>query len=511
MLSIRVRVLAATLGLVLVGLLISGAAVYGALEWFLIGRLQQQTESLEGPVVNALNFGAGGGTLTDEQLQGVIPPGGFVRFVENQSGSLLYSYPPMKYGKPAPDPQLPSPLPGGDQRSWITVPSRSGGAGYMVDVAPVGFRNSPGPAPYRLVIGLSLHDTNTILHEVLLIEVLVGASTLGAIGLAGFWIVRLGLRPLDRMAATASRITAGDLAVRVADSDPRTEIGRLGAALNVMLSGIEEAFRQRQASEDRLRRFVADASHELRTPLTSVRGYAELFRRGADRRPEDLAMAMRRIEDEAKRMSRLVDEMLLLARLDQRRPLRQERVDLSALAAEAVDACRAADPGRQVELQASEPVVVVGDPERLRQVLDNLLANVRVHTPPGTPATVSVRDATSGLPAGPAAVVEVTDQGPGIDPAAGARVFERFFRADAGRSRDRGGYGLGLSIVAAIVDAHGGRCELESAPGRGATFRLILPRPAAQPAAPSPDASADRTSPGRDAVALPPPPGYRRG
>ncbi|MBO0687764.1 MAG: HAMP domain-containing histidine kinase, partial [Candidatus Dormibacteraeota bacterium] len=355
------------------------------------------------------------------------------------------------------------------------------------------------------------HDTNSTLHEVLLIEFLVGATTLGAIGLVGLWIVRLGLRPLDRMAATASRITAGDLAVRVADSDPRTEIGRLGAALNVMLSGIEEAFRQRQASEDRLRRFVADASHELRTPLTSVRGYAELFRRGADRRPEDLAMAMSRIEDEAKRMSRLVDEMLLLARLDQRRPLRQERVDLSALAAEAVDACRAADPGRRVELRASEPMVVAGDPERLRQVLDNLLANVRMHTPPGTAATVSVREAASGLPSGPAAVVEVSDQGPGIDPEAGARVFERFFRADAGRSRDRGGYGLGLSIVAAIVDAHGGRCELESAPGRGATFRLILPRPVAQPAAPNPDAGADKTSPGRDAVALPPPPGYRRG
>jgi two-component system OmpR family sensor kinase len=341
----------------------------------------------------------------------------------------------------------------------------------------------------------------------------VGAATLGAIGVAGFWIVRLGLRPLDRMAATASRITAGDLTLRVEDADTRTEIGRLGAALNVMLARIEEAFRLRAASEERLRRFVADASHELRTPLTSVRGYAELFRRGADKRPQDLAVVMRRIEDEASRMSRLVDEMLLLARLDQRRPLRQEQVDLAAIAAEAVDACRAADPDRRIELRAPEPVSVVGDPERLRQVLDNLLANVRVHTPPRTPATVTVRHQAPQpvvVPGGSApsptlpatqvgmaegmAVVEVTDEGPGIEREAGSKVFERFYRLDAGRSRGRGGYGLGLSIVAAIVDAHGGRCELYSEPGRGATFRLTLPLSGAPQAAPTPGAVAGRTS-----------------
>jgi two-component system, OmpR family, sensor kinase len=509
MLSIRVRVLAATLGLVLVGLVASGGAVYGALQWVLVNQLDQQLVSLaraDGPVLHAVNDM---GPLADRQLDGVLPPGGFVRFVDAKNGVQLYQFPPAENGVAQPDPVLPSPLP--RETTLMTVPSQSGGAGYRVVVEPVALVGAPGPPQYRLVVGLSLHDIATTLKQLLLIEGLVSAATLGGIGVVGFWIVRLGLRPLDRMAATASRITAGDLTVRVADADPRTEIGRLGSALNVMLAGIEEAFRQRQASEERLRRFVADASHELRTPLTSVRGYAELFRRGADRRPEDLAVAMRRIEDEAKRMSRLVDEMLLLARLDQRRPLRREPVDLSAIAAEAVDACRAADPGRPVTLEAPEPVVVIGDPERLRQVLDNLLANVRVHTPAGTPATVTVRAQEPGPDARPTAVVEVTDEGPGIDPAAGARVFERFYRVDAARSRERGGYGLGLSIVAAIVDAHGGRCELDSEPGRGATFRLVLPRPAALPAAPTPDAAADRTSPGRDEVALPPPPGYRRG
>ena len=492
MLSIRARILAATLGLVLVGLVASAGAIYGALQWVMMSRLDQQLTSLQRPVVSALNQPA---VVAERQMDVLIPAGGFVRLVD-ASGTVLYSFPSPDSGMQLPDPALPSPLP--NRQTELDVGSKVDSSGYRAIVVPVHIvaAGLPGPSAQQamVVIGLSLRETTATLRYLLLIEGLVGATTLGAVGVAGFWIVRLGLRPLDRMAATAARITAGDLTLRVSDADTRTEIGRLGAALNVMLARIEEAFRQRAASEERLRRFVADASHELRTPLTSVRGYAELFRRGADKRPEDLAVAMRRIEDEASRMSRLVDEMLLLARLDQRRPLRQEQVDLSAIAAEAVDACRAADPDRRIRLNAPDPVIVTGDPERLRQVLDNLLANVRVHTPPRTPATVTVGRREAGPGGGPVAVVEVADEGPGIDRDAGSKVFERFYRLDAGRSRGRGGHGLGLSIVASIVDAHGGHCELQSEPGRGATFRLILPQQAALPAAPTPSAAGDRTS-----------------
>ena len=236
-----------------------------------------------------------------------------------------------------------------------------------------------------------------------------------------------------------------------------------------MLGRIEDAFGERQRAEDQLRRFVADASHELRTPLTSIRGYAELFRAGAAERPEDLAMAMRRIEQEAARMGVLVDDLLLLARLDEGRPLRQEPVDLRALAADAVADARAAEPERPLQLDVNGPVLVTGDDARLRQVLSNLLANVRTHTPVDAPASVWVR-AVDGE-----ARVEVRDSGPGLDPTDAEQAFERFFRADASRHRSSGGSGLGLAIVQAVTEAHGGHAGVESAPGEGATFWVELP------------------------------------
>jgi two-component system OmpR family sensor kinase len=279
----------------------------------------------------------------------------------------------------------------------------------------------------------------------------------------------VGLRPLDGIAATAGAIAAGDLTRRVRPAEPTTEVGRLGLALNAMLGQIEAAFAERRASEARLRRFVADASHELRTPLTSIRGYAELFRRGAASRPEDLATTMRRIEEEAERMGVLVDELLLLARLDQGRPLDRRPVDLAEVAAEAVEQARVIDPGRPLELAAPGPVVVLGDRERLHQVAANLLANVRMHTAPGTAARVEV------AAAGGRAVLQVADQGPGMHPEQAARAFERFYRSDPSRSRGMGGAGLGLSIVAAIAQAHGGRASVSSAPGRGVSVRVELP------------------------------------
>jgi two-component system OmpR family sensor kinase len=271
------------------------------------------------------------------------------------------------------------------------------------------------------------------------------------------------------MAATADAIAAGDLSRRVSPADDHTEVGRLGVALNTMLNRIESAFAERQQTEDRLRRFVADASHELRTPLTSIRGYAELFRRGAATRPDDLAKAMSRIEEEAARMGVLVEELLLLARLDQGRPLERQPVDLSTMAAEAVADARVVEPDRPIELDVDGPVTVIGDGPRLKQVFDNLLTNIRTHTPAGTPATVRV----SGN--GDTATLVVEDQGPGMTEDEAARAFERFYRVDPSRARRSGGVGLGLSIVSAIVAAHDGTVNLDSTPGQGATFTISLP------------------------------------
>jgi two-component system OmpR family sensor kinase len=236
-----------------------------------------------------------------------------------------------------------------------------------------------------------------------------------------------------------------------------------------MLVQIEAAFEERRASEERLRRFVADASHELRTPLTSIRGYSELFRRGADSRPEDLAKSMHRIEAEASRMGLLVDDLLLLARLDQGRPLEREPVDVSRIVADAVEGARAIEPDRAIDLEAEREAVVLGDADRLRQVVDNILENARVHTPTGSPVHVDVGRR------GEVVVVSVTDEGPGLTREATEHAFERFYRGDPARSRTRGGVGLGLSIVSAIVEAHGGEVRVASSEGAGATFEVRLP------------------------------------
>jgi two-component system OmpR family sensor kinase len=329
-------------------------------------------------------------------------------------------------------------------------------------------------------VALPLADIDATLHRLLVIEVLVTAAVFGVGIGAGFWLVRLGLRPLADIEATAGAITSGDMSERVALEDAGTEVGRLGKALNVMLDTLDDAFAERRQSEEaaleseqRMRRFVADASHELRTPVAAVRAYAELYRRGADTRPEDLARLLSRIESEAERMGVLVDDLLLLTRLDEGRPLSRDVVDVGAVVSDAVAAAQAVEPARPLALDVVGSVEVVGDRGRLRQVFDNLLANVRAHTPEEASASVRV-SAAQGR-----AVVEVTDSGPGLglsDDEVG-RVFERFYRVDAGRSRDRGGAGLGLSIVAAIVGAHGGSaCAQCRSDGKsGAVFRVELP------------------------------------
>jgi two-component system OmpR family sensor kinase len=318
------------------------------------------------------------------------------------------------------------------------------------------------------VAALPLTDVEDAVHRLIAVEGVAVLAVLAVLGLVTWWVVRLGIRPLRRMTAAAGAIAAGDLSPRVPEAQAGTEAGDLGVALTGMLGRIEEAFDERTASEARLRQFIADASHELRTPVATIRGYAELYRRGALSEEAELADAMRRTEQESVRMGDLVDDLLHLARLDQGRPMERAPVDLRALAADAVRDAQAVAPERDLRLEGEDPVVVPGDERRLRQVVANLVGNALVHAPD---ARIVVRvDATATT-----AVLEVTDDGPGMSGADAARAFDRFYRADASRQRHSGGSGLGLSIVDATVRAHGGAAAIDSQLGRGTTVRVELP------------------------------------
>ncbi|MCU1351976.1 MAG: ATP-binding protein [Acidimicrobiales bacterium] len=329
--------------------------------------------------------------------------------------------------------------------------------------------NDPGRG-YPLLLGLPLNAVDAAVSRLVQLELLVSGLVLALLALVTFWVLRLGVRPIKQMTRTATAIAGGDLSQRVPAGNAHTEAGELGVALNGMLVRIEEAFDERTRSEARLRRFVADASHELRTPITTIRGYAELYRAGGLDEEAGLADAMRRTEQEAVRMGTLVEDMLLLARLDQGRPLESVPVDLAVLADDATRDAHAVDPARPVASDARGPAVVLGDEGRLRQVVGNLVANALQHTPAGTPVEVRVRSV------GDEVVLEVADAGPGMDADVAERIFERFYRADPSRSRHRGGTGLGLSIASAIVAAHGGRIEVQSAVGEGTTVSVRLPR-----------------------------------
>ncbi|SCE84964.1 two-component system, OmpR family, sensor kinase [Micromonospora chaiyaphumensis] len=374
-------------------------------------------------------------------------------------------------------------------RRPFTVDAEDGGSDWRVIVVPTG---DGGLA----VAGQSLRDVEATADGLLLIDGAVMLLVVLVLVLVAASVVRIGLRPLTRMESISAEITAGDLSRRVEDTDPHTEPGRLGIALNVMLDRIGAEMAARSASEQRLRQFVADASHELRTPLTSIRGFAELYRRGGAPPGPLLDESMSRIEAEAARMGVLVEDLLLLARLDLHRPQRRAPVDLLAIAADTVRDAHARVPDRPVRLATMragesghadggpedggfEPVTVHGDEHRLRQVATNLVANALQHTPPEAEITVRV----GRLDAAGLAVLEVADTGPGIPAEHAGRVFERLYRVDASRTRGRGvGSGLGLAIVAAIVESHGGRVGLVTGVGRGATFRVLLPVGAAGPA-----------------------------
>ncbi len=337
----------------------------------------------------------------------------------------------------------------------------------------------PGRQPANsVVIGLSMAEARQTLATVAVIFAAVTVLALAAAALAGVFVIRRALAPLDRVVAAADAVAAlpldrGEVAlpVRVAavDATPNTEVGRLGLAVNSMLDHVSAALSARQASESRVRQFVADASHELRTPLAAIRGYTELAQRRRGDVPADVAHAMGRVESEADRMTRLVEDLLLLARLDSGRPLDSGPVDLSRLCADLISDAHAAGPDHHWRLDApAEPVVVPGDEARLHQVLANLLANARVHTPPGTAVTLS-------LERGPdAAVLRVSDDGPGIPADLQPEVFERFARADTARSHRDGSTGLGLAIASAVVRAHGGRITVRSVPGH-TEFEVRLP------------------------------------
>ncbi|MET8357372.1 HAMP domain-containing sensor histidine kinase [Micromonospora sp. NPDC005171] len=332
------------------------------------------------------------------------------------------------------------------------------------------------------VVAIPLAGVQETVWWMVAAQAAVAAVGLVVAGAAGALIVRATLRPLNRVAATATRVTElpldrGEvaLAVRVpaADTDPRTEVGQVGAALNRMLGHVADALSARQASETRVRQFVADASHELRTPLAAIRGYAEVARRGRDEVPADVAHALRRVESESTRMTSLVDDLLLLARLDTGRPLAVEPVDLTALVVDAVSDAHVAGPEHRWQLELPEVAIrVPGDAARLHQVVANLLTNARVHTPPGSTVTTTLAvDATS-------AVLTVADDGPGVPVELQPEMFERFARGDSSRSRAHGSTGLGLAIVAAVVEAHHGTVEVQSRPGR-TMFTVRLPNPTA--------------------------------
>jgi two-component system, OmpR family, sensor kinase len=473
---LRLKLLIAIIVLVFAGLAVSNVVTYTSLRSSLLNRVDQQLAAAEFSVARALG---GGRRFPDSPSEEAsqFPSGTYGRLLD--SGGALLKDTTFTFGGPAlPEPALPSilPRPGtSDTRPDLFTTGAVDGSStkYRVLVDRVNIRTGGRTEPGTLIVAIPLTEVEDTLSRLRMIEGVVSGAVLIGLGFLSYWLVRRGLRPLEEIGGTAGAIAAGDLSRRVEPSDDRTEIGRLGLALNEMLAQIEAAFEERRASEARLRRFVADASHELRTPLTSIRGYAELFRRGADSRPQDLAKSMQRIEAEASRMGVLVDDLLLLARLDQGRPLERDEVDLRQIAEEAAESARAIDPHRPITLALDGPAFVVGDEGRLRQVVDNLLDNTRVHTPKGTPVVLKVAREADEV------VLSVADAGPGLAPDVATRVFERFYRGDPTRSRGTGGAGLGLSIVSAIVEAHAGTVSATATNGTGATFEVRLPARAA--------------------------------
>jgi two-component system OmpR family sensor kinase len=494
---LRVRLVAAVMALVTAALLVISVASAFFLRNYLVGRIDSQLKAVA-QSVNVTVLQHADNTLFP------LPTDYFAQLTSINGVGMRAYYDTQRLSAD----DLPPPLAGLANVGAVdgqpyTVVSPNGRQRWRMLVTQL-------PNGDVLHLGENLSNVDMAVQRLVTVESIVGGGTLVVLAIFGVVLVRTSLRPLREIERTAAAIADGDLTQRVPEfepnyDEPRTEVGRLSRALNTMLGHIEAAFTARaesetaaraaesaaryaaqdaqlsetraRRSEERMRQFIADASHELRTPLTTIRGFAELYRQGAAREPNQAEKLVRRIEDEAARMGLLVDDLLLLARLDQERPLVPVPLELRVIAHDAVTAAQAIAPDREITLEIPEgtgPVEVLGDEGRLRQVIGNLMTNALTYTPPDSPIWLRLRRE------GEMAVIEIADRGPGLAPDQVDRVFERFYRADAARTRSAeggpsSGTGLGLAIVAALVKAHNGSVEVDSAPGRGATFQVRLP------------------------------------
>ncbi len=493
---LRVKLVASVLALVAAALVVISSLTAFFLHSYLVGRVDDELNSYLGRVDPT--------SVRSSNTQDNSLPSDYMAVFASRSSGNAEVY----WDRRLAQENLPGSL---NQFSWYE--QHAGQAAFTTDAADKRLRwrvvVRQIDTDHFIAVGQNMVDIDLAVKQLVWIDLLVGGAVLIILASVGAGIVRTSLKPLVEIERTAAAIAGGDLSRRVPDPEegracPTSELGRLSRALNAMLAQIEAAFTARAASEaaarsaeasardaaaaaqaseararrseERMRQFIADASHELRTPLTTIRGFAELYRQGAARQPEQTAGLLRRIEDEAARMGLLVEDLLLLARMDRERPITLAPVELPVLASDAVQATRAVDPERRIELEI-EPgagaLVVLGDDARLRQVIGNLMTNALTHTPPDASVTLRLRAEPGNL-----AVVEVADTGPGLTPEQAERVFERFYRVDAARTRRAGGptsTGLGLAIVAALVSAHHGTVEVAETPGGGATFRVKLP------------------------------------
>lgn len=462
-LSLRVRLIAVVTGLLVVALVLTGTVTLLVLQRVLIAQTDEQLRS-------AMNAAVNYGPSAARGADAVLPPTDYVVQVSGSQGQV---YVPSK------------PTPNGEQltlsgidSSWVkahngqpqTITNKQTGDEWRVIAKPTGL-----PDGSSIAVARSLTPVEHTLKDVAAYFVLVGLVVVVACGVLGAYGIRRAFRPLRDVEAVAAAFGGGDTSRRVPVDAAGTEVGRLGTAINGMLDDIETSLAARETSEARMRRFVADASHELRTPLSAIRGFAEMHRMGIVRKEADITTAFSRIESEATRMGGLVEDLLVLARLDEQRPMRRDPVDLFAIVADARHDARALAPDRTVTVTGidgapPQPVLVTGDEAKLRQVLANLIGNALRHTPAGTPVELGVGQRDGW------AVWSVVDHGPGIPPEDAARVFERFWRADSSRQRGAGGgAGLGMAIVAGIVQAHGGAVRVVQTPGGGATIEVALP------------------------------------
>jgi two-component system OmpR family sensor kinase len=485
--SLQKRLVAVVASLLVIGLLVADLVTYAEVHSFLYGQADNTLAQNESLGFEYLTYAAERGLPVNEAgLSRRISADVYVQLV-NHSGHVVLSRPSGPSAKPDPAPILTKGIPVQqvpDIDSRVRVGRYAGTFRPDPDAVVLGSRGDPD-GRYRtvavsvpqgtLVTSISLNPTNDTLASLRKVELIASLAVLLAMGVLVLLVVRRGLRPLRQMAGTADAIASGDLTRRVPEGRPGTEVGRLGSALNQMLTQIEGAFAEKSASEERLRQFVADASHELRTPLTSIRGYAELLGRGGFSDEAGRQKAVKRIEEEATRMGGLVEDLLLLAELDRGRPLRCEPVDLHRVCADAVDDSNAVPHDHHLTLEPGPPVVVVGDGERLAQVAHNLVRNALAHTPPGTEVTVS-----TGV-TGTMGFIRVSDNGPGIPPGKEGRVFDRFYQGDPSRSVS--GTGLGLAIVRAIAEALHGTASVATSAQGGATMLVKIPLAATHVAA----------------------------